>query len=85
MSWKPILVLAAGLLVLVGSAPAGGAPNRFNTYITCGHPRHHDRVCVSGDAPRAVIIAFRHANVRGHAIAASMTIEALGRYLKRGE
>jgi hypothetical protein len=64
MSWKRILLLAVGLLVLVGTAPAGGAAKRFNTYITCGPPRHHDSVCVSGDAPRAVIVSFRHANVR---------------------
>jgi hypothetical protein len=39
------------------------AAKRFSTYITCGHPRHHDEVCVGGDAPYAVFRAFRSANV----------------------
>ena len=64
MKIKRLIVLtvvfaAAGL----GSADAAPA-KRFAGYITCGPPRHHDRVCVDGDAPSAVFRAFRHASVR---------------------
>ena len=60
----PLLAVAAiGLLAAPLPAQAGAA-KRFSTYITCGPPRHHDRVCVSGDAPRAVMVSFRHSDVR---------------------
>ena len=60
---KRILILTPlFLLALLGSAE-GASAKRFSTYITCGHPRHHDKVCVGGDAPSAVFRAFRHANV----------------------
>jgi hypothetical protein len=53
------LLVAAPLAVFAAPAQA----KRFSTYITCGHPRHHDEVCFGGDAPFAVLRAFRHASV----------------------
>ena len=63
MTWRRCLLCAVTTLIFLGTAQAAFA-NRFSTYITCGHPRHHDTVCVSGDAPRAVVISNRHSNVR---------------------
>lgn len=59
---RVILLTVVCLAASLGFAEAASA-KRFGTYITCGHPRHHDRVCVGGDAPFAVFRAFRHANV----------------------
>jgi len=60
---RTLILTSLVLLATLGLAQAASA-KRFSTYITCGLPRHHDSVCVGGDAPSAVFRAFRHANVR---------------------
>jgi hypothetical protein len=60
---RTLILTSLALLAILGFAPAASA-KPFGTYITCGRPLHHDKVCVGGDAPAAVFRAFRHANVR---------------------
>jgi hypothetical protein len=63
MSFKRMILPTVVCLVAgAGLADAAGAKH-FGAYISCGQIRHHDSVCVSGDAPFAVFRAFRHANV----------------------
>ena len=58
------LILLSAICLMGGLTTAQGASaKRFGAYISCGQIRHHDSVCVSGDAPYAVFRAFRHANV----------------------